>query len=90
MGNNTATKKGGSAMTKDEFIQHEVSVWGEDYIFDLIDRGYEAVEMVVDGSTRWWWKLESSKAVDSTALTQAGFCATLPASRSVVSPVSTE
>ena len=71
-------------MTKQEFIDREVTTWGEDYIFDLIDRGYEAVEMVIDGTTKWWWKLQSPR------LTQTSVCATLPTSSSVVPPVSTE
>jgi hypothetical protein len=27
-------------MTREEYISHEVAIWGEDYILDLIDRGY--------------------------------------------------
>lgn len=72
MGNTTIT------MTKDQFIQQQVATWGEDYIFDLIDKGYEAVEYDWNGTIRWWW-----------VLTQPQACATIPASRPVVSPVST-
>lgn len=34
-----------------QFLDHEISVWGEDYIFDLIDRGYRAVETTA--GCRW-------------------------------------
>lgn len=30
-------------MTIEEFIRSEMIVWGEDYIYDLIDRGYEPI-----------------------------------------------
>jgi hypothetical protein len=86
MGNNTSTG-GWVAMTKQEFINSEIAKWGEDYIFDLIDNGYEPVEMVVSGGSfgnggiRWWWR--------NPLLTQRAACAIIPASRSVVSPVST-
>lgn len=38
-------------MTKEEFINREVYVWGEDYIFDLIDKGYNVIE--VNGVFKW-------------------------------------
>lgn len=40
-------------MTKDEFLKHEIYVWGEDYIFDLIDRGYSLTQT----SAGWKWLL---------------------------------
>ena len=73
-------------MTKQEFINKEMNVWGENYVFDLIDRGYEPVELVVNDKLRWWWRYNG----ENTSLTQANICATMPESRSVVSPVSTE
>lgn len=87
-------------MTKQEFIDHEVSVWGEDYIFDLLDRGYEAVQLSFNGDNsqiKWWWRhpiVPTYRSFDGsdevTDLTQPSVCATIPASRSVVSPVSTD
>lgn len=69
-------------MTREDFINREVSIWGEDYIFDLIDRGYEPIELVGNDGSKWSWKLP--------LLTQPCSCATLAASPSVVSPVSTD
>ena len=48
-------------MTKDQFINREVTTWGEDYIFDLLDRGYEAIELIDQtGQTRWSWRLTNA------------------------------
>jgi len=45
-------------MTLDQFINREVATWGEDYIFSLLDRGYEAVELTDNaGQTKWTWVL---------------------------------
>ena len=33
-------------MTREQFIACEIVTWGEDYIFDLLDKGYVAVELV--------------------------------------------
>jgi hypothetical protein len=44
-------------MTYDEFIKREIRVWGEDYIFALLDSGYEAVELIsAMGTMRWTWR----------------------------------
>lgn len=75
-------------MTKDEFISREVSVWGEDYIFDLIDCGYKPAQLEMFGKLQWWWVKD--KTAEIADLTQAEACATMPESRSVVSPVSTD
>lgn len=40
-------------MTQDQFIKSEIAVWGEDYIFDLIERGYSP--MLTDNG--WYWLL---------------------------------
>lgn len=66
-------------MTKHEYINYMVSVWGEDYIFDLIERGYEPIEVTNPISSERGWKL---------LLTQDDVSATMQASRPVVSPVS--
>jgi hypothetical protein len=44
-------------MTKEDFIRREMNIWGEDYIFSLIDRGYDPVQLVIEGKLRWWWVL---------------------------------
>ena len=38
-------------MTMQDFIEKEISVWGEDYVFDLMDRGYTPV--LTDRG--WYW-----------------------------------
>jgi hypothetical protein len=40
-----------------QFIQHEMAVWGADYIDDLLDRGFEPT-LVVNargGEGKWTW-----------------------------------
>jgi len=45
-------------MTKQQFITKEIATWGQDYIFDLIDRGYDAVELHdTQGRMKWSWVL---------------------------------
>lgn len=40
------------------FINHEIAVWGEDYIHDLINRGYEPVLVSNQtGDFKWTWKM---------------------------------
>ena len=34
-------------ITAQDFIRKEVAVWGEDYVDDLLDRGYIPVELIV-------------------------------------------
>lgn len=38
-------------MTKDEFIQNEIHVWGDDHIESLLEKGYD----VVATSEGWKW-----------------------------------
>ena len=43
-------------MTEDQFIVKEIATWGEDYIFALIDRGYEARCLISrSGEMKWTW-----------------------------------
>jgi hypothetical protein len=42
-------------MTREEFIAKEIATWGEDHIFDLIDRGYVVVELTNGSQTKWTW-----------------------------------
>jgi hypothetical protein len=44
-------------MTREEFINREVATWGEDYIFDLIDRGYEVIQLRNGTQVKWTWVL---------------------------------
>jgi len=45
-------------MTLDEFIASEIATWGQDYIFDLVDRGYEAKRLIDShGEVRFTWVL---------------------------------
>ena len=45
-------------ITADEFIKREYRVWGEDYIDDLIERGY--TPFYING--KWTWLVEVSSA----------------------------
>jgi hypothetical protein len=43
-------------VNSDEFITSEVSVWGMDYIFELLDGGYTPIELIDEnGHQRWTW-----------------------------------
>ena len=64
-------------MTLSDFINREIATWGEDYIFSLLDRGYEAVELHDGmGHTKWTWRL--TNASKSATLTHGGNPAFLP------------
>lgn len=39
-------------ITADEYLRREISVWGEDYVYDLIDRGYTPVKL---SNGKWSW-----------------------------------
>jgi hypothetical protein len=52
-------------MTEQEFINQESAVWGEQYIFDLIERGY-SVRLTDHG---WVWCLP--QRVDSVTTVYA-------------------
>lgn len=52
-------------MTKEQFIKSEIATWGEDYIFDLFERGYTVI-LVTDGTdTKWIWVLTNEQICDS-------------------------
>jgi hypothetical protein len=68
-------------MDKHQYINSLINVWGQDYIFDLIDRGYVPVE-VTDANGVKSWKLQLPI---KSPLTSECVCATLPSARSVVS-----
>jgi len=45
-------------MTEQEFINKEIAIWGEDYIFNLVDRGYKAACLISrSGEMKWSWVL---------------------------------
>lgn len=69
-----------TTITKDEFIAKEVATWGEDYIFDLIDRGYEAVELVDEmGGTKWsWYQRRLTITSECATMNYGGTAALLP------------
>lgn len=39
--------------TQEDFIKREISVWGIDYITDLFDKGYDAIETTAG----WKWQM---------------------------------
>lgn len=43
-------------MTQDEYLKHEIALWGEEYIFDLVDRGY-TLKLTTAG---WKWLLPAA------------------------------
>jgi len=55
--------------TFDAFVKKEISIWGEDYIFDLIEKGYKPVLLVVGdgatGQTKWSWKMPRNSPLTS-------------------------
>jgi len=38
--------------TEQNFLDREIAVWGEDYVFDLLDKGYKIVQRD-DGKFGW-------------------------------------
>jgi len=51
-------------MTQDQFIQHEIAVWGYEYIHDLLDRGFTPVQVFNSkGAVKWTWILSVKSRV---------------------------
>ena len=44
-------------MTYQQFMDREIRIWGEDYIFDLFDRGYNVV--LTTSGYKWVMPLRS-------------------------------
>jgi hypothetical protein len=46
-------------ITEDQYIKSQIRTWGEDHIFDLMDRGYSPIQVTDDatGFTKWTWVL---------------------------------
>jgi hypothetical protein len=43
-------------MTENDFIKSEIEIWGEDYILDLLDRGFTPVLLhTVNQVAKWSW-----------------------------------
>jgi hypothetical protein len=60
-------------MTHDEFINKEVATWGEDYIFALLDSGFEPVELVSEtGEVKWTWIKQSLTTLGKSATMHSG------------------
>lgn len=47
-------------MTREQFVSKEIAAWGEDYVFDLFDKGYVAVELTDGTHTKWTWALTNT------------------------------
>lgn len=45
-------------ITQDEFVKRETAVWGEEYVFDLIDRGFMPVLL---NNEKWVWQYQPYK-----------------------------
>lgn len=60
-------------MTYTEFINHEIAIWGEDYVFDLLDKGYS----VVNTTHGYKWVLPASATNTSQVLRPTENYATL-------------
>jgi hypothetical protein len=62
-------------MTREQFISREIATWGEDYVFDLFERGYVAVQLSNGSRIRWTWMVPTSPTYPG--LTNAPDCATV-------------
>ena len=69
-------------MTREQFIAKEVATWGEDYIFDLLDRGYEVVELHMGTQLKWTWLLTHAPEYGTVESgSGAGFTPVFPSTR---------
>ena len=59
-------------LTKDEFLKREIRNFGEDHIFDLIDKGYTIVE--TDNGTFGWLMPNTAGCVDNGLDTGSVMC----------------
>jgi len=49
-------------MTREQYINREISTWGFDYIADLFDRGYEVRQLTNShGESKWSWVLTEAR-----------------------------
>lgn len=54
------------SITADEFIRKEAILWSEEYIEDLIDKGYSPKLIVnEDGTSKWTWVMPTNSLVIS-------------------------
>jgi len=59
-------------ITLNEHLKSFIAVWGEDYVDDLLDRGYEPI-LVTDGSTvKLSWRLIDLTGEDFCAILVSG------------------
>jgi len=81
-------------MTREQFISREIATWGEDYVFDLFERGYVAIQLSNGSRVRWTWMVpqvptspthqgltNSPKSATVNHGSGAGFTPVFPASR---------
>lgn len=52
--------------TQTNFIDHEIGVWGIDYVTDLFNKGYDAIYTTAG----WKWQLPVTVAVDVEGLSR--------------------
>lgn len=51
------------ATTPEDFVKHEISEWGFDYVDEMFDKGYEPT--LVNGV--WSWSVRLLRTVDATS-----------------------
>lgn len=51
-------------MTREEFLAHEIYRWGEEYIFDLLERGYSL--KLTNAGWRWFYTEPAQVALDNS------------------------
>jgi len=58
-------------LTLEQFIEREIIVWGEDYVFDLLDKGYMPVLLTDQtGSDCWKWRYVTNAEFQQLTQTQ--------------------
>lgn len=69
-------------MTREEFVNREIATWGDDYIIDLFERGYVAIELQNGTHSKWTWLLTNTpKSATVVPGSGAGFTPVFPTSR---------
>lgn len=43
--------------SESDFVRREIAHWGEDYVDDLINKGFVPVLLNENGSLKWQWRL---------------------------------
>lgn len=42
-------------LAKAQFVKDQMRIWGEEYVEDLLDRGYEPTLLQHGDTTKWVW-----------------------------------